>query len=124
MDLILKQLIIIASTFLVIIWFQNIDDKKHNKIRETFYDKYKFPILVSAIVGFVINIPDIISSVSGELCDTNKAEIAIFTTGEHMKHIDQNIDQNIPKISSIDFVRKNIKNIISEQQIYTELPNF
>jgi hypothetical protein len=120
MNLIIKQLIIIVSTFLVIVWFQNIDDKKHNKIRETFYEKYKFPILVSAIVGFIINIPEIISSISGDSCASNRADITIFTTDNHMN---QN-EQNIPKISPFDFVRKNGKNIISEQQIYTDLPDF
>jgi predicted permease len=75
MNLILKQLIIITGTFLVILWFQSIDDKKHNKTRETFYEKYKFPILVSAIIGFVINVPEIISSVNGESCESEITKI-------------------------------------------------
>lgn len=116
MDLILKQLIIIAGTFLIILWFQNVDDRKHNKTRDTFYEKYKFPILVSAIVGFVINIPEIISQVSGESCDANVTEIAIFTTGSPSK--------NIGKLSPVDLARKTVKNIISEQQIFTDLPDF
>ncbi len=120
MDLILKQLIIIAGTFLVILWFQNLDDKKHNKTRETFYEQYKFPILVSAIVGFVINIPEIISSVSGESCDTNFAEIAIFTSAEPAKQI----AKNVSKISPVNLARQTARNIISEQQIYTDLPDF
>ena len=119
MDLILKQLIIIAGTFLVILWFQNVDDRKHNKTRDTFYEKYKFPILVSAIIGFVINIPEILSSVSGE-CEANISEIAIFTSGEPIKQI----SKNIGKISPVDLARKSIRNIISEQQIYTDLPDF
>ncbi len=120
MDLILKQLIIIAGTFLVILWFQNIDDKKHNNKRETFYEQYKFPILVSAIVGFVINIPEIMATFSGESCDTTGGEIAIFTAGEPIKQI----VKQIPKISPVDLARPRIKNIISEQQIYTDLPDF
>ena len=120
MDLILKQLIIIAGTFLVILWFQNVDDKKHNKSRDTFYEKYKFPILVSAIVGFVINIPEIISSVSGTSCDANVTEIAIFTAGEPIKQL----GKNIGKLSPVDLARKSVKNVISEQQIFTDLPDF
>ena len=119
MDLILKQLIIIAGTFLVILWFQNVDDRKHNKTRDTFYEKYKVPILVSAIIGFVINIPEIISSVSGD-CVGNISEIAIFTAGEPIKQI----TKNIGKISPVDLARKSVKNIVSEQQIYTDLPDF
>ena len=120
MDLILKQLIIIAGTFLVILWFQNVDDRKHNKTRDTFYEKYKFPILVSSIIGFVINIPEIISSVSGESCDNGVAEITFFTTGEPIKQIAKNIE----KISPVDLARKTMRNVVSEQQIFTDLPDF
>ncbi len=123
MDLILKQLIIIAGTFLVIMWFQNVDDRKHNKTRDTFYEKYKFPILVSAIVGFVINIPEIISSVTGESCDAGVTEIAIFTAGEHVNPVKQ-ISKNVGKVSPIDIIKQNSRNVISEQQIYTDLPDF
>ena len=123
MDLILKQLIIIAGTFLVILWFQNVDDRKHNKTRDTFYEKYKFPILVSAIVGFVINIPEIISSVTGQQCDTGITEIAIFTSGEQINPVKQ-IGKNIGKLSPVDIVKQSARNVISEQQIYTDLPDF
>ncbi len=126
MDLILKQLIIIAGTFLVIMWFQNVDDRKHNKTRDTFYEKYKFPILVSAIVGFVINIPEIISSVTGQQCDSGVTEIAIFTSGEQINQINpvKQISKNVGKLSPIDIVKQNTRNVISEQQIYTDLPDF
>lgn len=123
MDLILKQLIIIAGTFLIILWFQNVDDKKHNKTRDTFYEQYKFPILVSAIVGFVINIPEIISTVSGESCESVIGEIAIFTAGEPINPGSQVISQ-APKFSPVDLARQSGKNIISEQQIFTDLPDF
>jgi len=120
MDLFLKQIIIIAGTFLVILWFQNVDDRKHNKTRNTFYEKYKFPILVSAIVGFVINIPEIISQVTGDSGNATITEIAIFTAGEPVKQL----SKNIGKLSPIDLARKSVKNIISEQQIFTDLPDF
>ena len=119
MELILKQLIIIAGTFLIIWWFQNVDDRKHNKIRDSFYEKYKFPILVSAIIGFVINIPEIMSSITKD-CEANISEIAIFTTGEPIKQIARNLE----KISPVDLARQTIRNVISEQQIYTDLPDF
>ena len=120
MDLILKQFIIIASTFFIILWFQNVDDNKHNKIRETFYEKYKLPIFVSAIIGFIINIPEFLSSISCEPCDTNIAEFAIFTSVDPSQHL----VNNLKKISPIDITRQNVKNVIGEQQIFTDLPNF
>jgi predicted permease len=51
----LQQIIIISSVFLIILWFQNQDDKKHNKKRKLLYDIYKFPVLISAIVGLLLN---------------------------------------------------------------------
>ena len=117
MNLILKQLIIIAGAFLVILWFQNVDDKKHNKTRETIYEKYKFPILVSAIIGLVINIPEIISSTSGQTCQENITEFTFITPL-------RDIIQKTPKMSGVDLARQSTKNIISDQKIYTDLPDF
>lgn len=108
MNLILKQLLIIICTFLIIIWFQNIDDKKYNKIRNTFYDKYKFPILVSAIIGLIINLPEIISTTK-ELCHPN---------GEVMTEI-----TFITPIKKV-IEKPNSSNIATDQQIYTNLPDF
>ena len=102
MTLILKQLLIILSTFLIITWFQNIDDKKFNKTRNTFYDKYKFPILISAIIGLIINLPELL--LTKELCQENITEISILTPNKQV-------------------IEKPTK-IITEQQIYTGLPDF
>ena len=56
MNLILKQILIIGATFLIILWFQNIDDKKSKRERLTLFDQYKFPILVSSIIGLLLNV--------------------------------------------------------------------
>jgi hypothetical protein len=105
MKLILKQLIIITSAFIIITWFQSIDDNKYKKIRNTFYDKYKFPILVSAIIGLLINLPEIISTTK-ERCQENITEITFIT----------------PKIN--DIIRPIMHENITDQQIYTYLPDF
>jgi hypothetical protein len=55
MNKILQQLLIISSVFLIILWFQIQDDRKHNKKRNGYYDMYKFPILISAIIGLLLN---------------------------------------------------------------------
>jgi predicted permease len=57
MNLIIKQIIVVIITFLIILWFQNSDDKKHNRDRKSFYDKYKLPLLVSTIIGLILNLP-------------------------------------------------------------------
>jgi predicted permease len=59
MNLILKQFLIIGAIFLIILWFQYQDDKKNRRERKTFYDKYKFPLLVSSIIGLLLNLPAI-----------------------------------------------------------------
>ena len=48
------QILIIILSFIIILWFQKYDDKKYNKKRLTFYDKYKFPLLVSSIIGLIL----------------------------------------------------------------------
>jgi hypothetical protein len=118
MNLILKQLIIISFTFIIIWWFQDIDDKRHNKVRETFYERYKFPLLVSAIIGLVINISDMIGIIScTEQCEENIGSISIFTAVEPQKQIQPvSIFNKLPNLYS--------HNIASDQQIYTSLPDF
>ena len=54
----MKQIIIVIFIFLLITWYQNIEDNKYKKNRYTFYEKYKFPIFVSALVGLVLSYSD------------------------------------------------------------------
>ena len=94
----IKQFLIISFIFIIIWWFQSIDDKKNKKERITFYDTYKLPILVSAIVGLILNITFFV--------DINKKEC-------------NNIDEFI-----IITPTKPSNNIISDQQIFTDMPDF
>lgn len=93
MNLIIKQIIIVIITFLIILWFQNNDDYKYNKHRISLYDKYKLPLLVSAIVCLVMNLSmicnvnkynilnndnekiNIINKIHSPICDHNKLQI-------------------------------------------------
>ena len=56
MELFYKQLIIIIMIFIIYLWVQYMDDKKHNIKRLSLYEKYKNPILVSAIGGLLLNL--------------------------------------------------------------------
>ena len=56
MNRIVKQLLILVLIFLVIYWVQTIDDKNKNKKRDSLYDKIKFPLLVCAIIGLLLNL--------------------------------------------------------------------
>lgn len=50
----LKQFLIIITAFGIVYWFQQVDDKKRCKKRETIYDNIKLPLLVSAFVGLIL----------------------------------------------------------------------
>ena len=52
----LQQILIISSVFLIILWFQKQDDRKYHKKRKNLYDIYKFPVLMSAIIGLLLNL--------------------------------------------------------------------
>ena len=56
MNNLLKQILIIFSSFLLFYWIQSIDDKYYKKNRYTLYEKYKNPILVASIIGLLLNI--------------------------------------------------------------------
>ena len=56
MNNLLKQILIIFSSFLLFYWIQSIDDKYYKINRDTTYQKYKNPILVASIIGLLLNI--------------------------------------------------------------------
>jgi len=56
MNNLLKQILIIFSSFLLFYWIQSIDDKYYKINRNTLYEKYKNPILVASIIGLLLNI--------------------------------------------------------------------
>ena len=51
----MKEIIIVLLSFISILWFQNIEDYKYKKNRYTLYDKYKYPIFVSAIIALILS---------------------------------------------------------------------
>ena len=118
MNLIIKQILLIGTTFLTILWIQNIDDKKYKKERKTIYDKYKFPLLVSAIVGLILNIPTLIG-VNWEIkkieCNDNSNNFQNYAVNDKLSWFDNEIPGN-------KLINKSLDNI--EQQIYTDLPDF
>jgi len=105
MKLIIKQLIIVIIVFLVFLWFQNNDDKKHNRKRLTLFDKYKLPLLVSAIIGLILNYPILFKM---QKCPPqNITEISILSP-----------------INEVKVPSSNLKDIINNLQISTDMPDF
>ena len=107
MKLIIKQIIVMVITFLIILWFQNKDDAKHNKTRVSLYDKYKLPLLVSTIIGLILNYP-IFFKISECKPENNLTEISILTPIKEVQ---------IP-------TQTNLKDIINNLQISTDMPDF
>ena len=64
----MKEIIIVILIFCVILWFQSTEDNKYNKIRKTTYEKYKYPIFVSSIVGLIL-------SYSNYFCKINSSNV-------------------------------------------------
>ena len=106
MKLIINQIIVVVITFLIILWFQNNDDTKNKRTRTTMYDKYKLPLLVSAIIGLILNFPLFFKIM--ECKTTDLTEINILTP---IKEIHTPMSNNL-------------KDIINNLQISTDLPDF
>lgn len=98
----IKQSLIIVFCFFLILWFQDLDDKKNKKTRDTLYDKYKIPILVCSIIGLLLTV-----NLNEDL-----------------------ISQFFRKENNINLSKSNIENLVNPklelngQNIYTDLPDF
>ena len=109
MNLIIKQIIVMVITFFIILWFQNREDSKNNKDRDSYYEKYKLPLLVSAIIGLILNIPSLFKQ--SECINENITEINIITPVNDIKNCDSH-------------PYNDIKKIIDNLEITTGLPDF
>jgi TRAP-type C4-dicarboxylate transport system permease small subunit len=58
MNYIIKQIILLSIIFILISWFQYYDNIKNNIPYEkiSLYNKIKLPLLVCAIIGFILNL--------------------------------------------------------------------
>ena len=139
MNHIIKQLLIVLITFLLILWFQKCDDKKNNKIRKTLYEKYKLPLLVSSIVGLLLqaNIrkKKFITWDSTELYINSPISIDMIDTigppspTNILRNSNLFINKLPPTNNILPQPKLNLPQIIdnskfSNQQIYTDLPDF
>ena len=84
---------------MIIYWFQYQDDKKTKRKRVTFYEKYKFPLLISSIIGLLLTM-------------LNKIEVSETTL--------------IVASSNNSCVQESplINKQISDQEVFTDLPDF
>jgi len=125
MNKIFKQFLIISSVFIVIYWFQKKDDKKYKRIRTTFIEKYKLPLLVSSIIGFMLNLKLITSLNNNTITEVT----SITPIKQFNKKINEMTEIAKPFINSNNFGSKTneltwFSKNPNDQQIYTDLPDF
>jgi len=72
----LNDFLIICITFVLVYWFQQVDDDKRCKERANIYEKIKLPLLVSAIVSLI-------------LFWDNERILSVFITTEECSHADK-----------------------------------
>ncbi len=106
MNLLLKQILLVVGVFIVVLWYQDYEDKKNNKVRKTFYDQYKLPLLISSILGLILSFKELLVDMSGSHVNCME-EITVI--------IPQKIKPNIPKAISLSELG---------QHVYTDLPDF
>ena len=123
MNLILKQFLIIAAAFLIIIWFQQQDDKKHKRERKSFYDQYKFPVLVSSIIGLILNLPTLFNMC--EKPEETLTELTIITPVEKCDVAKTFVhNNNFGSHGKEQMTWFGNGKQASDQQIFTDLPDF
>ena len=123
MNLILKQFLIIGVTFIIILWFQYQDDKKHKRDRKSFYNKYKFPLLVSSIIGLVLNLPTLFDM--NEKSIETLTEVTIITPVEKCDMAKTFVhNNNFGSHDKEELTWFGNGKQASDQQIFTDLPDF
>jgi hypothetical protein len=122
MKLIIKQIGIIIGVFGITLWVQQMDDKKYNKTRVDFFDNYKFPLLMSAIIGLLINVPELIIKIN----TNNEIPLSFINKIRPNAEIGSPTKDILERLP-FEKLRHNSGNLnkpFGEQQIYTNLPDF
>lgn len=122
MNLILKQFLIIGVAFFIILWFQYQDDKKHKRERKSFYDQYKFPLLVSSIIGLVLNLPTLFGM--GEKSVETLTELTPIEKCDMAKTFVHNNNFGSHGKEQMTWFGNGNGKQASDQQIFTDLPDF
>jgi hypothetical protein len=113
----LNDFLIICITFVLVYWFQQVDDDKRFKERVNTYEKIKLPLLVSAIVGLI-------------LFWDNERILSVFITTEEGSHADKFIKpedvkvETLPKVLGLPTSDYKASNAHPDLDIFTSLPEW
>ena len=125
---IIKQFIIVILSFGLIMWVQCTDDKKHGVIRLSWWDKLQFPLLVSCLIGLVLNLPFLFHCADNSVDTSNSSDMKDLVSETGNKPFLQELIT--PSKTEVKPVKKSIEPInpliapLSDQTIYTDLPDF
>ena len=128
MKSIIKQFIIVILSFGLIMWVQCTDDKKHGIIRQSWWDKLQFPLLVSCLIGLVLNLPFLFHCADNSVDTTNSSDMKDLVSETANKPFLQEL--LTPSKTEVQPIKKSIEPInpliapLSDQTIYTDLPDF
>lgn len=84
----LNDFLIICITFVLVYWFQQVDDDKRCKERTNLYEKIKLPLLVTAIISLI-------------LFWDNERILSVFISTEECSHADKFIKAEDIKIETL-----------------------
>jgi len=56
MNIIIRNLLIVIGVFVLFVWLQYREDIQNKKKESSLYDKYKKPLLFSAIIGLILHL--------------------------------------------------------------------
>jgi len=112
----LNDFLIICITFVLVYWFQQVDDIKRCKERVNLYEKIKLPLLVSAIVALII------------FWD-NERILSVFITTEEGTHADKFIKPSEVNMQSLPQVlppveASELKASHPDLDIFTNMPEW
>ena len=143
----IKKTLIILISFFLILWIQNVDDRKNKRVRKSLYDKYKMPLLVSSIVGLVITL-NFNKNIFEQIIDKKSNKVTISDVDLQTSSANSAIKQPVEIVSTIPVtkpevpevpelpastadklvessgIKNNFKSDITDQNVYTDLANF
>jgi hypothetical protein len=103
MKLILKKIIIVVISFFIVLWIQTKDDKRNNKIYQTHYERFKLPVLVGSMIGFLFTMNEFFSNEGSQITIITPIEQCVENNFEPMQNklnnisdFNQEIDLNLP----------------------------
>jgi len=118
----MKQILIGVSSFFIIFWLQSKEDKRNNRVRNTPYEKFKFPILVASMIGLLFTMKEFIHTNNiNEITIVSPIEVEMPKEFIPMKKTLETIS-DVGRNNRVNFSRNSLSDF--DQEIDLSPPNF